>query len=178
MSAFRFDGSLVPEHPKSLYGYTGDTSAPVIGDFDDDGVVDSAATITDASYGGIVAIWNLWGLNHDEHHHWPTMGHDARQTGFYEPPPPDQPRGLTAELVGGHVRLEWEDRSSVEEGYLVERSATGAPFSFATIASLPAESSSFDTPDTQLARYRVRAVRTDPRTGRAIESRPSNRAPF
>jgi hypothetical protein len=72
-------------------------------------VVDSAATITDASYGGIVAIWNLWGLHHDERQHWPTMGHDVRQTGFYVPPPPDQPRSLTAELVDGRVRLQWEE---------------------------------------------------------------------
>ena len=177
VSAFRFDGSLVPGHPKSLYGYTGDTSAPVIGDFDDDGLVDTAATITDASYGGIVAVWELWALNHDEGHDWPTMGHDARQTGCYEPPPPNRPRALTAELVGGRVQLQWEDRSAVEDGYLVERSPTGAPFSFQTIASIPADSTSFDGQDTQLAHYRVRAVRTDPRTGRAILSRPSNRAP-
>ena len=52
--AYDAQGVAVDEFPKSLYGNTDDDGAPVIGDFDGDGLVDIAATITDASYGGVI----------------------------------------------------------------------------------------------------------------------------
>ena len=157
------DGTPLAAYPKSLYGNTSDASAPVIGDFDGDGLVDVAVAITDASYGGVVAIWNMPGTNHDEHHVWPMLGHDVRHTGFYTPPAPDRPVNLS---VGAGNVLAWEDRSAVEDAYVVERSATGAAWSYQTVAMLAPDSTSYAAAGG--AYYRVRAARG------AARSRPSN----
>jgi len=125
----------------------------------DDGLVDVAVGITDASYGGIVAIWNMAGPNHDEHHAWPMLGHDVRHTGFYTPPAPNR---LS---LAGNV-LAWEDRSAVEDAYLVERSATGAAWSYQTVVMLAPDSTSWAV--TGGGYYRVRAARA------GVPSRPSN----
>ncbi len=61
---------------------------------------------------------------------------------------------------------------AVEDGYLVERSATGAAWSWARIAELPAGSTTYvDTSGG--GAYRVRARRFDPRTGAEILSAAS-----
>ena len=119
--------------------------------------------ITDASYGGIVAIWNMPGPNHDEHHAWPMLGHDVRHTGFYTPPAPDRPVNLS--LGAGNV-LAWEDRSAVEDAYLVEHSATAAAGTYQTVATLAPGSTSWTAPGGGY--YRVRAARA------GVPSRPSN----
>ena len=110
-----------------------------------------------------VAIWNTPGPNHDEHHAWPMLGHDVRHTGFYTPPAPDRPANLS---VGAGNVLAWEDRSAVEDAYVVERSATGAPWSYQTVATLPPDSTSWAAAPGAL--YRVRAARG------GVRSRPSN----
>ena len=128
-----------------------------------DGLVDVAVGITDPSYGGIVAIWNMAGANHDEHHAWPMLGHDVRHTGFYTPPAPDRPVNLS--LAAGNV-LAWEDRSAVEDAYLVEHSATAAAGTYQTVATLAPDSTSWTAPGGGY--YRVRAARA------GVPSRPSN----
>jgi FG-GAP-like repeat len=171
--AFYADGSPVVEYPKSLYGNTLDAGAPVIGDFNDDGIVDVAAAITDASYGGIVAIWcGPDNPNRDEEHHWPMLGHNNQHTGLYTVPPPNRPVNAIREQTPDGVDLWWEDVSSVEDEYIVERSETGAPWTYNQIASLSADSTMFSdtSPDAQNRYHRIRAARTDPTTGTRIIS--------
>jgi hypothetical protein len=169
IAAYHPDGQMLAGYPKSLYGNTGDAGAPVIGDFDADGLVDVAAAITDASYGGVVAVWDMPGPNRDEHHHWPMLGHDVRHSGVWAPPPPNRPANLVATASGGAVGLAWEDRSAVEEGHVVERSPTGEPWSWTRIAELPAGATTYlDAGGSGV--YRVRARRVDPRTGAEILS--------
>ncbi len=79
--AFTPTGAGIAGYPKSLYGETLDLGAPVVGDFDGDGLVDVAVGITDSVYGTVVAIWEETGTNHPENQHWPMMGHDVRHTG-------------------------------------------------------------------------------------------------
>jgi hypothetical protein len=180
VDAFELDGARVAGYPKSLYGNTGDAGAPVIGDFDADGLVDVAAAITDATYGGVIAVWDMPGPNHDEHHDWPMLGHDARHTGAWAPPPPNRPTALVRTVVGGcdGVRLDWHDESAVEEGYVVEASGTGTAWTWATRATLPAGATMYSDPSgTAATSYRVRARRRDPRSGAWVVSRPSNRVP-
>jgi hypothetical protein len=177
VAAYRSDGGPVAAFPKSLYGYTGDIGASVVGDFDADGLVDVAAAITDAAYGGVVAVWNVWAPNHDERHPWPMLGHDVRHSGFYTVPPPNRPTNLTVRADGGGQHLAWLDASAVEERYVVERSASGAAWTWTAAATLPANSTTWDDPDVGTYRYRVRADRTDPRSGDVIGSRPSASAP-
>ena len=177
VAAYRFDGAPVAAFPKSLYGFTGDVGAPVIGDFNGDGQVDVAAAITDAAYGGVVAAWNVWAPNHDERHSWPMLGHDLRHTGFYTVPRPNRPTNLAVTADGSGQHLGWLDASAVEESYVVERSPTGAAWTWTATAVLPADSIAWDDLDVGTYRYRVRAERTDPRSGEVISSRPSASAP-
>ncbi len=169
VAAFRPDGTMLEGYPKSLYGNTGDAGAPVIGDFDADGLVDVATAITDAGYGGVVAVWDMPGTNHDERHAWPMLGHDVRHTGLYTLPPPNRPANLAATLEDGALRLTWEDRSAVEDAYVVERSATGAPWTYSAIAQLPANTTAYVTPVVG-GTYRVRATRQDPQSGTSLSS--------
>jgi hypothetical protein len=158
--------------PKSLYGNTGDAGAPVIGDFDGDGFVDTAAAITDASYGGVLAIWNEPGINHDEKHHWPMLGHDPQHSGLYTVPPPNRPGHAIVTVVGDAAELHWQDRSAVEGEYVVERSPSGAAFTFVPLVALPAGTTSHvdSSPGAGAASYRIRATRIDPTSGRVIRS--------
>ncbi len=172
--AFRAEGTQTVAYPKSLFGYTGDVSAPVVGDFDADGLVDVASAVTDGNYGGIVSVWEMWVPNRDEHHAWPMLGHDVRHTGAWRPPSPNRPGGLVA-LEDGV--LTWEDRSAVESAYVVERSATGTAWTWVAVAHLPADTSAWNDPAPAGARYRVRAERVDPRSGEIILSQPSAPAP-
>ncbi len=100
------------------------------GDFDGDGLIDVAVAIEDDSYGGVVAIYSMPGPWNEEHAHWPMLGHDARHTGTYTVPAPNRPVALSLDSGG----LRWEDRSSVEDGFVVEYSATAVPGSFRPIA--------------------------------------------
>jgi hypothetical protein len=177
VDAYHANAVAVATFPKSLYGYTGDMGAPVVGDFDGDGLVDVATAITDSSYGGVVAVWNLWGVNQDEHHAWPMLGHDPSHTGFYAVEPPNRPTDLSVTADGSGNHLGWQDRSAVEDGYRVERSASGAPWTWATIATLPANAMAYDDPAVGSHHYRIRAIRTDPDSGRVVSSRPSAPAP-
>ena len=103
------------------------------------------------------------GANHDEHHAWPMLGHDVRHTGFYTPPAPDRPVNLS--LAAGNV-LAWEDRSAVEDAYLVEHSATAAAGTYQIVATLAPDSTSWTASGGGY--YRVRAARA------GVPSRPSN----
>ena len=76
---------------------------------------------------------------------------------------PDRPVNLS--LAAGNV-LAWEDRSAVEDAYLVERSATGAAWSYETVTMLAPDSTSWTAPGGGY--YRVRAARA------GVPSRPSN----
>ena len=76
---------------------------------------------------------------------------------------PDRPVNLS--LGAGNV-LAWEDRSAVEDAYLVERSATGAAWSYETVTTLAPDSTSWAV--TGGGYYRVRAARA------GVPSRPSN----
>jgi len=167
-------------YPKSLYGETGDVGAPVVGDFDLDGLVDVAVAITDGSYGGIVAIYDMPFANNDERHHWPMLGHDNQQTGYFSPAKPNRPLNLRTTNGAGGVLLEWNDQSSVEEGIVVERSRTGQPFSFDPVLSRLGANLTTTLDGTAEAgiryTYRVRAYRLDPLTGKKILSTPSNKS--
>ena len=136
-----------------------------------------ATAITDSSYGGVVALWNQWGANQDEHHAWPMLGHDLGHAGFYAVAAPNRPTDLTVTADGSGNHLGWQDRSGVEDGYRVERSVSGAPWTWATIAMLPANAMAYDDPVVGSQQYRVRAIRIDPRSGRVVSSRPSMPAP-
>ena len=61
--AFAPTGTAIAGYPKSLYGETLDLGAPVVGDFDGNGLVDVAVGITDSVYGTVVAIWEENGTN-------------------------------------------------------------------------------------------------------------------
>jgi hypothetical protein len=162
---------LLNGYPKSLYGETGDVGAPVVGDFDDDGLIEVAVAITDANYGGIVAVYDMPGENHDEGHDWPMLGHNVQHTSFYMDPPPNRPKDVQADANGSSVALSWIDQSNVESGYVVERSPTGAPFSYVAIANLPANASAYnDANAPQGSSHRVRAKRVDTLTGKNIYS--------
>ena len=164
-------GELFSGYPKSIFGKTGDVSAPVIGDFNGDGRVQVATTFTDASYGGLVAIWDMDGENNDEHHDWPMLGHNVRRSGTYADPTPNRPADLTQETIDGSLILNWTDRSDVEDHYVIQRSSTGDPWSYDTFAILPADSTQFVLGETQPGFFRVRALRFDARTGDSILSR-------
>jgi Big-like domain-containing protein/VCBS repeat protein len=175
IDAFEPEGVRTASYPKSLYGETGDVGAPVTGDFDSDGRVDVAAAITDANYGGIVAVYGTQGANYDEHHEWPMLGHDVRHSGRYSPPPPNRPTRLAASVGAAGVQLSWVDQSGIEDRYAVERSATGAPYTFVRVATLLADTTAYSDPNASgTVSYRVRAERRDPRTGEWIASHPSN----
>ncbi|MDH3284356.1 MAG: hypothetical protein OEQ13_06410 [Acidobacteriota bacterium] len=60
-------------YPKSLCGNAEDAGAPVTGAFDRDGLGDVAVAITDVSYGGIVAAYDMPGVDHDERHVWTVL---------------------------------------------------------------------------------------------------------
>jgi hypothetical protein len=77
------------------------------------------------------------------------------------------------------VTFQWTDNSQVETGYLIEWSSTGAPFSYTTFATLPANTTSYTLPgwtgDTNY--WRVRALRNDPHAGApVVVSEASNAA--
>jgi hypothetical protein len=70
----------------------------------------------------------------------------------------------------------WQDRSAVEDGYVVERSATGAAWTWVAVAHLPADTTAWTDP----APPPVRAIACEPsasypRSGRPIPSKPSRR---
>ena len=138
---------------------------------DGDGRVQVAVTFTDASYGGLVALWDMAGENHDEHHDWPMFGHDIRRGGTYSDPRPNRPANLTQQLVDTSLVMSWSNRSEVEENYVIERSSTGEPWSYETFATLPADSTEFTLVRTQPGFYRVRALRFDTQTGNPVLSR-------
>ncbi len=80
---------------------------------------------------------------------------------------PSAPTLLTATLQAGpQVRLQWRDNANNEGGFVIERSTTGLPGSFARIAVAPARSGTGNTTtftDTTIATgtpywYRVAAV--------------------
>lgn len=167
-------GDPLGRYPKSLYGSAGDAGGAVIGDFDADGKVDVAVTITDATYGGVVVVYNMTRKNYDEDHPWPMLGHDVKRSGLYTVPQPNRPANLTATRAGSVVTLNWLDESLSEDRYLVERSFSGAPFSYVRIAELSPNSSQYvdSAPNSGVLHYRVRTERRDPPTGRWIISRP------
>lgn len=164
-------GQFFDGYPKSLYGKTGDAGAPVIGDFNGDGCVQVAAAITDASYGGVVAVWDMSGENRDEHHAWPMMGHNVRHTGAYCDAPPNRPGMVEETRTTSSITLRWEDRSAVEDGYLIERSSSDEPWSYQEIATLAPNTTEYATSEGERAFYRVRALRYDGRTGERVLSR-------
>ena len=157
------DPHAIDGYPKSLYGETGDIGAPVVGDFDNDGLAVVAVAITDGSYGGVVAIYDMPFENHDERHEWPMLGRDVARTGFLDVTPPNRPRDLVVGNAATGIELRWQERSAVEDGYLVERSASGEPWSYVTVAAdLPADTSTFTDADVifgEVYFYRVRAFR-------------------
>jgi mono/diheme cytochrome c family protein len=89
-------------------------------------------------------------------HAWPMLGHDVRHTGGWRPPLPDRPAGLVP--VDDGV-LTWEDRSAVENAYLIERSATGEAWTWVAVAHLPANTTAWSDP-TPAGRALPRAGRT------------------
>lgn len=170
---FDTSGAVNPMYPKSLYGETGDSAAPVVGDFDNDGYTDVAVAITDSSYGGVIAIYGKNGPNHDENHYWPMLGHDVRHSGRYAPPQPNQPTQLNKSVSGSGTVLTWTDNSNVESGYVIERSSSGAPFTYSMVAEIPANSISYIDSQTGFY-YRVKAKRIDPASRLPILSSASN----
>ena len=177
---FEFDGELEQGYPKSLYGETGDNSAPVVGDFNNDGIVELAATVTDVNYGGIIAIYQINnGPHNDENAHWPMLGHNQQNTGYYTPPSPNPPQGIIGGIDAEEgLGLLWQEIGNSTEGYVVQRSETGLPFSYMDIATVPPSEEEIslyieEGNTTEEKYYRVLAFRTDPLTGKRIYSRPS-----
>ena len=170
--AYGDQGLMVEGFPKSLYGDTKDDGAPVIGDFDGDRLLDSAAAITDGTYGGVVALWRCSDTEYEaEHNHWPMMGHNVRHTGCYSVPKPNRPSCVLHTPIAGGVTLTWRDRSGVEEYYIVERSATGEPWSFVVIEdTLPPNTESYVDVVSGANFYRIRAGRQDPTSGNEVVS--------
>ena len=138
--SFSSHGGLETGYPKSLYGDTLEAGAPVAGDFDGDGIVDVAVAITDASYGGIVALYSMEGPNHDENHHWPMKGHDNQQTGYFSPLRPNRPTNLATSQSLSGIDLRWQDNSNREVTFQIERSETGFPFTYQVIGEVPGNS--------------------------------------
>jgi uncharacterized membrane protein len=58
-------------------------------------------------------------------------------------PPPAAPTNLNANGQGSMIRLTWNDNSSTEQSFEVQRNATGVSGPWATIASLPADTTDF-----------------------------------
>ncbi len=165
--------NALSRYPKRLYGRPGDMSGAVIGDFDSDTKVDVAVTITDATYGGVVVVYNMNRKNYDEDHPWPMMGHNMRRTGYYTVAPPNRPAALVATRLISGVALNWVDESLKEDRYVIERSLNGAAFSYQRIAQLSANTTSYtdQSAPVGVVHYRVRAERQDVSTGRWIVSR-------
>lgn len=119
------------------------------------------------------------GANQDEKQIWPMLGHDIRHTGFLTPAPPNRPLNLTATRLTDcekGFRFNWEDHSAVEENYVLERSTTGAAWTYVAIVSdIPADSTTYKYVVATLtdAYYRIRALRRAPGTGAWILSRPT-----
>jgi PKD repeat protein len=93
-----------------------------------------------------------------------TGGYDALITCFRvaaPTSPPAAPSGLTARLATGAIVLTWQDNSSDETAFSLERSEyTGAAWtSFAAVATLPAGTTTYSDSSytTRSYRYRVRA---------------------
>ena len=95
-----------------------------------------------------------------------TGGYDALVTCWrvgVPPTPPNAPTGLTGQLVTGSIELAWQDNSTNETAFSVERSyLTGAGWTnFAVIATLPTNTVSYRDTTYQPAttnNYRVRAT--------------------
>ena len=166
---------LMAPYPKVLFGAAEDNRTPVVGDFDDDGMVEVAMSVTDSIYGGIVAVWDLDVPNHDEFHQWPTLGGNNRHTGFYQSPSPNRPLLTQVTASANRVVIKWTDNSSVEAGFLVQRSATGEAFTWEDVAVVDADSTVHsDTPPTPGEwSYRIKAFRPDAFTGEAQVSPPT-----
>ncbi|MGB0716319.1 MAG: FG-GAP-like repeat-containing protein [Phycisphaerae bacterium] len=174
IQAFFADGDEATNYPKEMFGNTLDAGAPVQGDFDNDGMADVAAAITDGSYGGVVAIWRCpHSENVAETRHWPMLGFDAAHTGRYHVPAPRRPQMFAAARYDDRVVLTWSDSSDVESQYVIERSSSGDPFTFRSLVWLPANSTRFTVWGSFAADgfYRIRAARTDPTSGERILSR-------
>jgi hypothetical protein len=163
-------------YPKHLFGPIGDIAAPVVGDFNSDGRVDVVVGVTDASYGGVVAMYPMPIAHKDENTHWPMLGHDEQFSGRYSVPKPNRPTSLVVSLDGSNRPvLTWTDASEVEEAYVIERSLTGAPWTYQAIATTAANATRYtDQTGARGMSYRVRARRTDPTWHDEMLSVPSN----
>ena len=104
-------------------------------------------------------------------------------------PPPSAPASLAATAVNhSRIDLAWTDTSSDEAGFEIQRSGTGEESGFATVATLPANTTSHQdssglTPETAYY-YRVRAIKdfsasawTAPATATTLPLPPPPSAP-
>lgn len=163
ITAFGATGSVLSHYPKSLYGSPGDESAPVVDDFDGLGFASVAVTITDASYGGIVALYNTdWA--YVEGQDWPMLGNNIQHTGlFADTTPPTTPSNLTASAVSGtQVNLAWTASADYlgVTGYQVERCQGSACTNFALVTTVTGTTYN-NTGLLQATSYRYRVRATD-----------------
>ncbi len=89
-------------------------------------------------------------------------GYDALVTCWTvaPPPPPAAPSALTARLSGASILLTWQDNSTIETAFIIERCTGTGCTNFAVIGNQPADATSYAdatyaAPGTN--RYRVRA---------------------
>jgi PKD repeat protein len=92
-----------------------------------------------------------------------TGGYDALVTCWQAaapPAPPVAPSGLAGTLQPGAIRLAWQDNSSNETAFVVERCQAAGCTAFATLAILPANATTYDDATFGLTSqtYRVRAT--------------------
>jgi hypothetical protein len=76
--------------------------------------------------------------------------------GLGAPGSPNGPTGLVLTSVGGNINLNWQDNSSDETGFRVERSDNGGAFT--TMATLPADSVNWSETMGSPGNYRYRVV--------------------
>ena len=139
ITAFGTTGAVLSRYPKSLYGSPGDESAPVVDDFDGLGFASVAVAITDASYGGIVALYDTdWA--YVEGKDWPMLGQNVQHTGLFEdstpPTTPSNPMALPAS--GTQINLSWTASADYlgVTGYQVERCQGAACTNFAPVTTV------------------------------------------
>src|SRR5262249_53983755 len=85
--------------------------------------------LTDASYGGIIDVYNGQGPWYAERAFWPMQGKDIQRTGYNAPTAPNRPTGVTKTVTNGSLRISWNDNSQFETGFVVEKSTDGSAFS-------------------------------------------------